>query len=139
MKICLVFLFFTPFYPLLLLQKSYTNTPHKRRCQGNKIVRMYTCKLQSGSQIHIQKARKLASNPYFDVHENRILYWPPATTDPCGYSTSYSLNFLPLGKKMSIIYKAQTFMKMKLFCLDNSMTLTGEWTEDLGKEKLAIQ
>lgn len=27
-------------------------------------------------------------------NENKILYWPPATTDPCGYDTSNSLNYI---------------------------------------------
>lgn len=55
--------------------------------------RLCVC-IDANSQIHIQKARKLASNPYFDVHGNRILYWPPATIDTCGYNTSYSLNYV---------------------------------------------
>lgn len=119
-KICLVCLIFIPFYPLVLLQKSYTNTPLERWYQEKMNVHMYASKLQSESQIHRQLAKKFVSSTHCDVHGNRILYWPPRRHNT---SDSFKSAATEPENVKTIIYKVKP-MKQKCVCLDNETALT---------------
>lgn len=81
---------------------------------------MYACKLQSESQIHMQRAIKVASNTLGDVHGNRMLYWPP-----CSHNTSDSLksDATEAENVNNIIYKVKP-VRQKCVGLDHQTAVT---------------
>lgn len=81
---------------------------------------MYACKLQSESEIYMQKDKRFASNTLWEVRGNKILYWLP-----CSHQSSDTLKCAATEPENvnTVIYKV-TPMKQKCVCLDNQNELT---------------